>query len=421
MENFYDYWLKLGHWNSKQAAFLLNRKDPSQFSKAVIFPEKIEDGLRRNIKEWQRQVYKTYSILESAKAEDWRRYVDMDSDTYFFFNHPREASPDVFVSLAMYKGIEIPEELKEACFRRYKEIDDANEREAMVAALRAYNSPDNTNQEEVGLVSGNLLPEKASQGEHPNQQGPHEEAPEDSISIPEMFDQEPRWYKWPPPSGLAIIHIAICYAVGRHPAPPNGTVLDPDKEDDYKTLCELVESAIILGQLKANEKNSVERVVVTEFYQWLKDQGDEYYSELHPEFIARDPSLPDNQDDLPTAEDDDTTESATGSTSSSFDGLPINAIAKLYPFLGKRTGSDDDYEYNLNKWRGILKEAYRKPELNALVAEKRQGRGGNLYDPYKVGSWAIENAQLKRSFVCEQLREIAKGEQHQAIDLLEME
>jgi hypothetical protein len=115
-------------------------------------------------------------------------------------------------------------------------------------------------------------------------------------SIAEMFYQEPPWDKWPPSSGLAKKNIAICYAIGRHWNPPESIAPEAkSKEEDYEDLCERVECAISLRHLKFIERNGAERVVVKEFYQWLKDQGDEFYSELHPEFIARNPSLSQNK------------------------------------------------------------------------------------------------------------------------------
>ena len=101
MTDFYDYWVKLGKWDSEQAALLFNGKDPSKFGRLVKFPEDIADGHRMNRKEWQREVYRIYSILERADDSDWRRYVDTVSDVYFHFNSPKEASPSAFRTIKM--------------------------------------------------------------------------------------------------------------------------------------------------------------------------------------------------------------------------------------------------------------------------------------------------------------------------------
>jgi hypothetical protein len=137
---------KLGKWNTEQSAILFRDQDPSEVIRLLRFPERVEEGHRLNRKAWQREIYQTYSILEFADATDWRRYVDTDADVYFFYNHPKKASPAVFMSLANYLGINIPEKLKEAHFSHLKNIDDTKKREAMVAALGAYKSPQKANQ-----------------------------------------------------------------------------------------------------------------------------------------------------------------------------------------------------------------------------------------------------------------------------------
>lgn len=113
MTDFYDRWLKIDPWNSELAAYIVNGKDPDLYGGKVKFPNKIEDNYKINRKEWQRMVCWTHHIFESARKDFWKRYVDLDSDYYFFLNHPKEASPNAFISFAIDKELDLPPELLE--------------------------------------------------------------------------------------------------------------------------------------------------------------------------------------------------------------------------------------------------------------------------------------------------------------------
>ena len=142
MENFYDYWLKLGKWTSEQAAFIFQDIDPSQNSGKVKFTIRAEDNFKVHKKEWQRKVYQTYSIFETASQSDWAGCIVELEESYAFslFNWrpPKEASPGVFFYLAEMKGVKIPEKIREAYFNHLKNIDEVKYSRAMVRALKSY-------------------------------------------------------------------------------------------------------------------------------------------------------------------------------------------------------------------------------------------------------------------------------------------
>lgn len=110
MTDLYDDWLRFDKWNTKQAAFIFNGKDPSLNGDEVKFPDEIEDNYKLNKKEWQRKVCLYYHTFEVA---EWRKYIDESLDPYLYFRHPKEASPCYFFSIAKDKQLELPPELLE--------------------------------------------------------------------------------------------------------------------------------------------------------------------------------------------------------------------------------------------------------------------------------------------------------------------
>ncbi len=118
MTDFYDYWLNIGEWNSKQAAFIVNDKDPELYAGRVKFPNKIKENYKVNKKEWQRKIFRDYTIFETATRDDWEKYVDKLSDDYsyalFNWRPPKVASPNAFLSLARDKQMDFSDELLEA-------------------------------------------------------------------------------------------------------------------------------------------------------------------------------------------------------------------------------------------------------------------------------------------------------------------
>ena len=129
MKDIYEFWLKIGRWNTEQAALLFNGMDPSKRGRFVKFPQNIADGHRLNNKEWMREVYRTFAVLEFADNSDWRKFVDISSYDDFYFNRPKKASPSAFISLASYKGIRIPDELNDAYLKQLNSIDEVEERQ----------------------------------------------------------------------------------------------------------------------------------------------------------------------------------------------------------------------------------------------------------------------------------------------------
>lgn len=114
--------------------------------------------------------------------------------------------------------------------------------------------------------------------------------PENSIAV--MFNQDYDWRYWPPGRTHEKLDECLRHAV---PFPPKSeTSIDPFdtiKEAIYNDLRDRAADAILSGELNVKPQNGVDWVVIIDFYQWLKDQGEEFYSELHSEFRARDPSL----------------------------------------------------------------------------------------------------------------------------------
>jgi len=140
MTDFYDYWFKLDKTNSEQAAFVFNRKDPRLYDKRINFPAKENDFSRVKPNTWQWDVLETYYIFETA---DWGKYID--DDPYLWFRSPKEASPSQFYSLALDKGIPIPELLGSACLQVLKRQRDSDYRKSMVAALKEHRYRDEQN------------------------------------------------------------------------------------------------------------------------------------------------------------------------------------------------------------------------------------------------------------------------------------
>jgi hypothetical protein len=111
----YDYWLNHDKWNSEQAALIFNDKDQRLCGKQIKFPagDNNFSGVKPNA--WQWKVLEYYFIFEKA---DWEKYADTKSDCYFYFHHPREASPSDFISLAQDKQLDVPGEL----LRKFEKI-----------------------------------------------------------------------------------------------------------------------------------------------------------------------------------------------------------------------------------------------------------------------------------------------------------
>jgi hypothetical protein len=111
VKDFFGYWLNRGNWDSKNAALILNCKDPRVWEKKIAFPSDINDFSRVKPDTWQWKVIEYYSIFESTTSADWEKHgADIDHP-YFWFRTYKEARPRVFISLALDKRLEIPDEL----------------------------------------------------------------------------------------------------------------------------------------------------------------------------------------------------------------------------------------------------------------------------------------------------------------------